>query len=143
VEAARLADDPAWRGADEVAGATDIEVTLRTEVLKCKIKNSIDYVETGGCVIVDFAGMEGVPPTDEQVHYMVDSYVSEVFLVKSEGFHILWTDDQVESELIEINHSALDALHDSYSTDEPDVYFDVLLEVSDAACKAKEALGGF
>jgi hypothetical protein len=49
----------------------------------------------------------------------------------------------IPSELIEINHLALDALYDSYSTDEPDVYFDVLLEVSDAACKAKEALGGF
>jgi hypothetical protein len=142
VEAARLADEPAWQGADEAARATDIEFTLRTEVLKSKIENSIDYVEKGGCAIVDYAGMVGVPPTDDQVHFMVESYVPEIFLVESEGSYSLGTDEQVETQLVEINHLVWNDLYDSYSTDEPGDYFDILFEVSEAACKTKEALGG-
>ena len=147
-KATRLADKSDWQGADEAARAADTEVAKRTEDLKSKIEDSIDLVGEGGCAIVEYAGMEGVPPSDDQVHYMVEEAdLPKYFLVESEGG--LFSFDlvkrkQVKKELIEINHLVWANMYESYSTGEPDDYSDILYDViTEAGCEAKDALGRF
>jgi hypothetical protein len=150
-EATRLADKSDWQVADEAARVADTEVAKRTEDLKSKIEDSIDLVGDGGCAIVEYAGMEGVPPTDDQVHYMVEEadlpkYIHYYFVLESEG-ELFGFDlrkrvkrKQVKKELIEINHLVWANMYASYSTREPDDYSDILYDViTEAGCEAKDA----
>jgi hypothetical protein len=135
--AARWPDDPNLQGADT-------EVAKRTEALKSKIEDSREYVEKGACLIVDFAGIDGGPPTDYQVRSMVETDVpAKYLLVESEegsGFDVVKR-KQVKSELVEINQLVRKDMEVSSSNDEPDGG-DIVSEVGNVVCKLKEAWGG-
>jgi hypothetical protein len=85
--------------------------------------------------------MEGVPPSDDQVRYMVETNVPKYFLVVSEEDLItLGTRKQVKAELVRINHLVRTEMKVSYRKDEPDDYSDMLFDVvSEAACEAHDA----